>query len=50
MCRILKTAEFFIKSKGFHSYFERNGGALVTAISNANHTKKTLEETCTYPG
>ena len=33
-----KTAEFFIKSKGLHSYFERNGGSLTTAISNANHS------------
>ena len=33
-----KTAEFFIKSKGLHSYFERNGGSLATAISNADHS------------
>lgn len=33
-----KTAEFFIKSKGLHSYFERNGGSLSTAIANANHS------------
>jgi hypothetical protein len=33
-----KTIEFFIKSKGLHSYFERNGGLLATAISNANHS------------
>ena len=30
-----KTIEFFIKSKGLHSYFERNGSELATAISNA---------------
>lgn len=33
-----KTAEFFIKSKGLHSYFERNGGSLSSAIANANHS------------
>ena len=33
-----KTAEFFIKSKGLHSYFERNVGSLATAISNADHS------------
>jgi hypothetical protein len=33
-----KTIEFFIKSKGLHSYFERNGGRLSTATANANHS------------
>ncbi|MBQ0090239.1 MAG: RloB domain-containing protein [Prevotellaceae bacterium] len=33
-----KTAEFFIKSKGLHSYFERNGGSLTSAITNAEHS------------
>lgn len=33
-----KTADFFIKSKGLHSYFERNGGSLAKAITNANHS------------
>ncbi len=33
-----KTIEFFIKSKGLHSYFERNGGSLNAAIANANHS------------
>lgn len=33
-----KTTEFFIKCKGLHSYFERNGGSLATAISNAEHS------------
>ena len=33
-----KTAEFFIKSKGLHSYFERNGGSLESAIANAEHS------------
>ena len=33
-----KTAEFFIKCKGLHSYFERNGGSLASAIANAEHS------------
>ena len=33
-----KTIDFFIKSKGLHSYFERNGGSLVSATANANHS------------
>lgn len=33
-----KTADFFIKSKGLHPYFERNGGSLAQAITNANHS------------
>ncbi len=33
-----KTIDFFIKSKGLHSYFERNGGSLDTAIANAIHS------------
>ena len=33
-----KNIEFFIKSKGLHNYFERNGGSLNSAISNANHS------------
>lgn len=32
-----KTEEFFIKCKGLHSYFERNGGSLTSAIKNAEH-------------
>lgn len=31
-----KTIEFFIKTKGLHSYFERNGGSLERAMINAN--------------
>lgn len=34
----LKTTDFFIKSKGLHSYFERHGGNLVQAIANANRS------------
>ena len=33
-----KTIEFFIKTKGLHSYFERNGGSLEKAIANANQS------------
>ena len=33
-----KTTDFFIKSKGLHSYFERNGGSLHTAIRNADRS------------
>lgn len=35
-----KNIEFFIKSKGLHNYFERNGGSLNSAISNANRSIK----------
>ena len=31
-------AEFFIKCKGLHSYFERNGGSLASAVANADHS------------
>ncbi len=33
-----KTIDFFMKSKGLHSYFERNGGSLQTATANANRS------------
>lgn len=33
-----KTAEFFIKCKGLHSYFERNGGSSAAAVANAEHS------------
>ena len=33
-----KTTDFFIKCKGLHSYFERNGGKLETAMANANRS------------
>ena len=33
-----KAIDFFIKSKGLHSYFERNGGSLNTAMANANRS------------
>lgn len=46
-----KTIDFFIKSKGLHSYFERNGGNLNTAITNANRSmneKQTSGRKYTY--
>ena len=46
-----KTIEFFIKCKGLHSYFERNGGSLVSAIANADHSmeeKQTSGRNYTY--
>ena len=33
-----KTIEFFIKTKGLHGYFERNGGCLNKAMANANQS------------
>jgi hypothetical protein len=33
-----KTIEFFIKTKGLHGYFERNGGSLEKAVSNADRS------------
>lgn len=33
-----KSIDFFIKTKGLHSYFERNGGTLANATSNANRS------------
>ena len=46
-----KTIDFFIKSKGLHSYFERNGGSLASATTNANHSleeKQTSSRDYTY--
>lgn len=33
-----KTIDFFIKSRGLHNYFERNGGKLDVAIANARRS------------
>lgn len=33
-----KTIDFFIKSRGLHNYFERNGGKLDIAIANARRS------------
>lgn len=30
--------DFFIKTKGLHNYFERNGGSLEKAVANANRS------------
>ena len=38
-----KTTDFFIKCKGLHSYFERNGGSLNTAVANANRSMNEIE-------
>ena len=46
-----KTTDFFIKCKGLHNYFERNGGRLSTAIVNAKRSKdeiKAGDRTYTY--
>ena len=39
-----KTTDFFIKCKGLHSYFERNGGKLTTAVVNAGRSMMEKEE------
>ena len=39
-----KTTDSFINSKGLHSYFERNGGSLSTAVANAEHSMKEKQE------
>ena len=38
-----KTIDFFIKSKGLHNYFERNGGSLNTAVANAERSMSEIE-------
>ena len=38
-----KTTDFFIKCKGLHSYFERNGGSLSEAVANANRSMDEIE-------
>lgn len=40
-----KTTDFLIKSKGLHSYFERNGGRLEKAINNAY---RSMDEKLSY--
>ena len=39
-----KTTDFFIKCKGLHSYFERNGGKLNAAVANAERSMMENEE------
>lgn len=46
-----KTIDFFTKTKGLHSYFERNGGDREKAMANANRSmeeKLSLERNYTY--
>ena len=33
-----KTMDFFVKTRGLHGYFERNGGSLDMAMANANRS------------
>ena len=46
-----KTIEFFVKCRGLHSYFERNGGSLDAAITNADrsmHEKQSIGREYSY--
>ena len=38
-----KTIESFIKTKGLHGYFERNGGSLEKAIASANRSMDEIQ-------
>ena len=40
-CGYEKTIDFFKKSKGLHSYFEKRGGKLDMAVCNAKHSMDT---------
>ena len=40
-----KTIEFFVKCRGLHSYFERNGGSLDAAITNADRSLQEKQST-----
>lgn len=39
-----KTIDFFLNSKGLHSYFERKGGSLENAITYAEKSMKEKEK------
>ena len=39
-----KTFDFFLNSKGLHSYFERKGGSLENAIANAETSMKEKDD------
>ena len=39
-CEYRKSIDFFIRCKGLHSYFEKNGGSLDNAIANAEQSMK----------
>ena len=40
-----KTIEFFVRCRGLHSYFERNGGSLDAAITNADRSMQEKQST-----
>lgn len=42
-CEYRKKIDFFIKSKGLHSYFEKKGGDLGAAIANSERSMKERE-------
>ena len=39
-----KAIDFFIKTKGLHNYFERNGGSLEKAVANANRSIEGVQD------
>lgn len=39
-CEYRKNTNFFVKCKGLHSFFEKNGGSLENAITNAEKSMK----------
>ena len=39
-CEYRKSIDFFVRCKGLHSYFEKNGGGLDNAIANAEQSMK----------
>lgn len=52
-CEYRKKIDFFIKSKGLHSYFEKKGGDLGAAIANSERSMKERESgnrTYSYSG
>lgn len=44
-CEYIKNCEFFIKTKGLHSYFEKHGGSFERAISHAELSIKEKDNT-----
>lgn len=44
-CDYQKTEDFFRKCRGLHTYFEKHGGTIETAINNANHSIEERTET-----
>lgn len=52
-CHYEKSAEFFRKCKGLHTYFEKNGGSLEKAINHSDRSMQNNEATgngYTYSG